>query len=163
MYWLIGSKPMVQTTNQTFPIKRNAQKIIHPRLALSRFLAKTWRVNKIAVKSFSKVFCSKAALNSRSRRSCIKLTHTQQKWYEKPMTFQQDSAGNHEAKKTWTGLQNNLLTFATFKEWNAGREIMKQKRVEPDFKTIYQHTPPLKYGPLAGLTWIRCTTNGKQF
>ena len=42
-----------------------------------RFLAKTLRVNKIGMKSFSKnkICCSESILNSRSHHLCIKLTY----------------------------------------------------------------------------------------
>ena len=43
---------------------------------LSRFLAKTLRIIKAAMKSFSKICRSETTLNCRSRHSRIKLTHT---------------------------------------------------------------------------------------
>ena len=50
-------------------------KIFLRQLPLSRFLAKTLRVNKIAMRTFSKIFCLELTLNCRSHHSCIKLTH----------------------------------------------------------------------------------------
>ena len=54
-------------------------------LSLSRFLAKTLRINKIALKSWSKIYRLETILNCRSCHSYIKLTHThiQHKWCEK--------------------------------------------------------------------------------
>ena len=59
-------------------IFNNTKKIYLRRLPLSRFLAKTLKVNKIAMKSVSKQICrSESTLDCRSpRHSCIKLTHT---------------------------------------------------------------------------------------
>ena len=56
--------------------KRNVKKTFLRRLPLSRFLAKTLRVNKIAIKSFSKICTLDSTLNCECRHSCIKLTHT---------------------------------------------------------------------------------------
>ena len=54
VYWLIRREGSVQTPGQT--PKRKYDKIFLRRLPFSRFLAKTLRVNKIAMKSFSKNF-----------------------------------------------------------------------------------------------------------
>ena len=50
--------------------------IFFRRFPLSRLLAKTLRVNKIIMKSFSKFCRSESTLNCRSSHSSIKLTHT---------------------------------------------------------------------------------------
>ena len=46
------------------------------RFLLSRFLAKSLRVNNLPWKSFSKICRSESTLNCRSRHLCIKLMHT---------------------------------------------------------------------------------------
>ena len=56
--------------------QNEVQKVFLRRFPLSRFLAKTLRVNKIAMKSFQQICRSESALNCRSRHLCIKLTHT---------------------------------------------------------------------------------------
>ena len=68
VYWLIWYRVVVQTRGQT--------KIILRRQPLSRFLVRTLRVNKIVLKSFSKICRSDSTLNCRSHHSCKKLTLT---------------------------------------------------------------------------------------
>ena len=55
--------------------KRNYKKYFFKDFFFSRFLAKTLKINKIAMKSFSKISRSKSTFNYRSRHSCIKLTN----------------------------------------------------------------------------------------
>ena len=52
------------------------QKVFLRWFHLSRFLAKTLRINNIVMKNFSKICRSESTLNCGSRHLCIKLTHT---------------------------------------------------------------------------------------
>ena len=72
--WLIRRKARVRVTDQTS--KQNTKSISSALSSLSRLLVKTLSLNKIAMKSFSKICHSASTLNCRSRHLCIKLTHT---------------------------------------------------------------------------------------
>ena len=57
-------------------------KIFLRRFPISKLLAKTLRVNRIAMKSFSKICRSDSTLNCRSHHSHIKLTHSRRLQHE---------------------------------------------------------------------------------
>ena len=69
-------KPHVRHQNENIKtnISSEVRKLFLRRFPLSRFLAKTLRKNKIAMKFKKKNCCSESTLNCRSRHLCIKLT-----------------------------------------------------------------------------------------
>ena len=77
-------------SNSRSDIKAKYDKIFLQWLSLSRFLAKTQRVNKIAMKSLKKEKKNswlESTLNCRFRHSCIKLTHTTWVvWEDRPLS-----------------------------------------------------------------------------
>ena len=65
MCWLASCKAVVQTLGQIYRLKRNIKKYFFVDfLPLSRFLAITLRVNKIAMKSFTRSCCTESNLSS---------------------------------------------------------------------------------------------------
>ena len=73
---LVCSVLAYQTLKPGFVSQVSHQKKKYEKYFFDRFLAKTLRINKIAMKNFLKIRCSQSTLTCRSYHSRIKLTHT---------------------------------------------------------------------------------------
>ena len=73
---LLDMRQRFKRQSQKFSNKTKYQVIFHRLLSLGRFLAKPMRVNKIDMKSFSKIYRSESTLSCKYRQLRIKIdTH----------------------------------------------------------------------------------------